>query len=594
MPRRLTRLPHLVRLSLALVWRAAKRELLEIVALQTLMAAALAGQLLLVRSLLSHLVGRTAQFTALVPQILGITGLTIAIGLATTVLGLRGRLLGQLVALHASTDVVRTATSVDLITYEVPGFHDHLQRAQLAAASRPAAMVQELIGTAGAILSIGGIAFALLVIQPLFCLLALAAYVPIWLATRRAGSVGYRQSVEQTERLRMRQYLFETLTTKAPAQEIRAFGIGEFLGERQSAIYRQLLDELRAVLTRRTRIALVGQLGGAVLSTGAVAVLAWFVADGMMTLAQAGSAAGALVVLSGRLHGLASGSAGLYENSLYLEDYVSFVAAGPRIAATRPAATHTHGPQVLTADEVSFTYPSREQPSLTGVSLSLRRGEVVALVGENGSGKTTLAKLLAGLYAPSSGVVAWDGVDIASLDPQAVRRQVAVIFQDFSRYLLPAHDNIALGDCRRFEDRVAVERAARAAGIHDAIARLPHGYDTILGPAYLGGSDLSGGQWQRVALARLFFRDTPLVILDEPTSVLDPRAEAELYASMRTLFRGRGVLLISHRFGSVRSADRIYVLRAGRIAEQGSHEELMAAGGHYAELFELQAGQYRS
>jgi ATP-binding cassette subfamily B protein len=217
---------------------------------------------------------------------------------------------------------------------------------------------------------------------------------------------------------------------------------------------------------------------------------------------------------------------------------------------------------------------------------------VVALVGENGSGKTTFAKLLAGLYAPQSGTISWDGVDATELDPVSVRSRVAVIFQDFVRYLLSARDNIALGDHARYEDGAAVERAAGAAGIHEALAALPGGYDTLLGPEHFGGSDLSGGQWQRVALARAFFRDAPVVILDEPTASLDPLAEAALYERMRDLYAGRGVLLISHRFGSVRSADRIYVLRDGRVHEQGSHRELMDADGYYAELFRLQASSY--
>jgi ATP-binding cassette, subfamily B, bacterial len=592
--KRLQRFPHLVKVSFGIVLAAARRELAEIVAMQALMAAGLGAQLLLVRSLLSHLVSHSsAVFSTVLPQLVGLSALTLVVGTMSVVLGLRSRLLGQLVAKHAINEVIRTATRVDLITYDSAGFHDRLQRAQLSAASRPAMMVQELIGAAGSTLSIGAIGVTLLILQPLFCLLVAVAYIPVWFTTNRAGRLGYRQTVEQTERERMRQYLFEILTTKPPAQEVRAFGIGDFLAERQDAIYGRLLDELRAVLHKRMRVALAGEAASAVLSTGALAVLVWFVTSGRMSLATAGSAAAAMVLLSGRLHGVAGSSAGLYENSLYLEDYVNFVGAASRIDASRPTGTVVHAPEVLTARGLSFTYPSRTRPSLIEASLELRRGEVVALVGENGSGKTTFAKLLAGLYVPGGGSIAWDGVDIATLDPAVVRMYVAVIFQDFVRYLLPAHDNVALGDQSRFEQRLDVESAARAAGIHDTLAGLRSGYDTILGPAYFGGSDLSGGQWQRIALARLFFRDAPIVILDEPTAALDPRAEADLYASMRTLFAGRGVLLISHRFASARTADRIYVLRDGRVHEHGTHAQLIAAGGYYAELFELQASQYR-
>jgi ATP-binding cassette subfamily B protein len=591
--KRLRRMPHLVRISFRLVWSSAKRELLEVVAIQALMAVGVAAQLLVVRSLLSHIVGKSPSFSAIIPQLVALALVSLVVGAAGAVLGLRIRLLSQLVARQAIDGVIRTAISVDLITYDAPGFHDRLQRAQLSAATRPAAIVQELITGAGSLLSVAGIAFALVLIQPLFCLLVLVAYVPVWFTTNRAGRMGYRQTVAQTEQERKRQYLFQTLTSKPPAQEIRAFGVGSFLADRQDGIYETLLDSLRKVLRRRIRMALVGQAMTGLLSALALGALVWFVTTGRMSLSAAGSAAGAMVLLSGRLHGIASSSAGLYENSLYLEDYVNFVGAAPRIAAGRPTAPVHGPPQALAADGVTFTYPSRSRPSLTRASLTLRRGEVVALVGENGSGKTTFAKLLAGLYTPSEGTVTWDGTDLTTLDPAAVTRQVAVIFQDFVRYLLPAHDNIALGDPDRFDDRQAVEEAARAAGIHDTIASLRHGYDTILGPAYYGGSDLSGGQWQRIALARLFFRDSPIVILDEPTASLDPRAEAALYASMRTLFADRGVLLITHRFASGRTADRIYVLRDGELCEAGTHEELIAAGGYYSELYGIQASQFR-
>ena len=592
--KRLRRFPHLVKVSFALVWAAARRELLEVVLLQAVGAAGTAGQLLLLRALLAHLVGNQPRtFGGLLPPLAGLAAVTAVVGISNAVLGLRSRLLAQLVARKATGAVIQTAISVDLITYDAPGFHDRLQRAQLAAGSRPAMMVQELLGAMGAALGIAAIAATLLVIQPLFCLIVLLAYIPVWFATRRAGRLSYRQTVEQTERARMQAYLFEILTSRQPAQELRAFGSAAFLAERHDAIYGGLLDELRAVLLKRQRIALVGEVLTALLSAGAIVLLVWFVTSGRMSLSTAGSAAGAMILLGGRLHGIAGSSAGLYENSLYLEDYVNFVAAAPRLAAARSKQPVRRAPNALIAHEVSFTYPSRSWPSLIDVSLALRRGEVVALVGENGSGKTTFAKLLAGLYAPSSGKVTWDEEDIARLDPEELRRHVAVIFQDFMRYLLPAHDNIALGNPTRFNDRTGVEDAAREAGIHDTLSALRQGYETILGPSYFGGSDLSGGQWQRMALARLFFRDAPVVILDEPAAALDPRAEVELYESMRRLFVDRGVLLISHRFASTRTADRIYVLRDGRIHEEGDHSELMAAGGYYAELFELQASQYR-
>jgi ATP-binding cassette subfamily B protein len=247
---------------------------------------------------------------------------------------------------------------------------------------------------------------------------------------------------------------------------------------------------------------------------------------------------------------------------------------------------------VLTTEDLTFTYPSARRPAVAGVDLRIEAGQVVALVGENGSGKTTLAKLLSQLYRPGSGRILHDGVDVSGAAPDRLRESIAVLFQDFERYVLPASDNIALGRPDRPADEGAVTEAARSAGADAFLRALPDGYSTLLGPEFAGGVDLSGGQWQRVALARAFFRDAPFVILDEPTATLDARAEHELFDRLRTLLAGRTVLLISHRFSTVRMADHIYVLADGRIAEHGTHDSLMAAGGRYAELFALQAAGY--
>lgn len=224
--------------------------------------------------------------------------------------------------------------------------------------------------------------------------------------------------------------------------------------------------------------------------------------------------------------------------------------------------------------------------------MHIAAGEIVALVGENGSGKTTLAKVLSGLYRPDSGQVLWDGTDVTTLDPDWLHDQVTVVFQDFARFMLTVKENIGLGRVDRIEDIEGIVQAGIRSGADSFVREWPTGYDTVLGPVFVGGKDISIGQWQRIALARAFFRDAPLVILDEPTAALDARAEHDLFERMRELFRERSVLLISHRFSSVRSADRIYVLHEGRIVEEGTHDELMRIGGRYAELFSLQAKAY--
>jgi len=247
----------------------------------------------------------------------------------------------------------------------------------------------------------------------------------------------------------------------------------------------------------------------------------------------------------------------------------------------------------ITAERVTFRYPGSERIALHDVSLHVEPGEVVALVGVNGSGKTTLAKLLAGLYLPSEGRICWNGTDTRDADNRELLSQTAIIFQDFIRYWLSAGDNIALGRHERHEDTASIVRAAERAGADTDIGTLPEGYETLLGPAFINGTDLSQGQWQRLALGRTFFRDAPLVILDEPTASLDAKAEHELFARIGELLADRSVLLISHRFSTVRSADRIYVLSGGRVVESGTHDELLAADGTYAELFTLQASPYQ-
>jgi ATP-binding cassette subfamily B protein len=314
---------------------------------------------------------------------------------------------------------------------------------------------------------------------------------------------------------------------------------------------------------------------------------------GSIDAADATAAGAALLLLGQRLLATAAGAGQLYEALLYVHDVAEFERLGELAAEQAPRGAPPLRPDPVVAEDVSFTYPSGHQSALAQVSVRIEPGEVVALVGENGSGKTTLAKLLAGLYAPDGGCVRWNGVDIAGCDASQLRDHAAIILQDHVRWLLPAHDNIALGRHEQFDDRAAVAQAAADAGIGQTLDELPDGYATVLGPEFAGGTELSGGQWQRVAVARALFRDARFVVLDEPTAALDARAEHDLFARLRLLLDGRAGLVISHRFSTVREADRIYVLHAGRVIEHGSHDELMTRAGHYAELFTLQAAAYR-
>lgn len=593
-PRRLTKLPTLVRAALRMVWAAARREFMWNAVSQGVGAVALAGQVLVSRELIDALLQLDdTGFGEVVPWLVALAALNAVVAFANQARIEQQVIMSELVSRHAMDQVLRAATSVDLVAFESPEFHNRLLRAQINASSRPVQMANGVLGALSALITMAGIGVALLLIEPLFLVALLAAYVPVWVATAKASRVGYRFSLEQTERDRERGYLATILARKEEAAEIRSFDLSGYLRGRYDELYRRRVLDLRAMVRRRMRLGLLGAMVTAMLNAGAIALLVWFVSSGRLELAEAGAAAGAILLFAQRLNVLASSATALYESSLFIEDFTTFVDEMPQLeAAAAGDAPPAESFGTLELNDVTFSYPSRPEPVVRGVSMRIERGQVIALVGENGSGKTTLAKLLAGLYRPSSGSISWDGVDTASFDAHALQQSVGVIFQDYAKYMLSAWANIGVGAHHRMGDLDSVLAAAERASARGFLEALPKGFDTRLGAQYFGGSDLSIGQWQRVALARAFFRDAPFLILDEPTAALDPRSEADLFDNIRDLYDGRTVLLISHRFSTVRSADRIYVLDHGQVAEQGDHDSLMAAGGLYAELFTLQANAY--
>lgn len=609
-PRGVKRFPTLLSAAIRLAWASAPGDLIAAAAFQLVSAVGVAAQVLITREVIFAILELDADSSVapVVPWVLALVGIQGLIQVLGLLKAERQRIMGELVARRAIGEVLDTGAAVPLIRYEDPAFHDRLLRAQINAGSRPMQMVNGLLNVVGAVISAIGIAIALLVIAPLFVLFLLVAYVPLLLATRRASRFNYRFSVEQAERDRRLNYYLMTLMSREAAAENRAYGLGTAFRDRWAELFEQRLADLRTLARRRLWLGLVGGTTTALLNGMALVALVWFVADGRLAVADAGAAAAALLLLAQRLRGLAGGASSLYESSLFIADYLGFAAErvaseqrreapagtapGGARAAAHPRPTGT-GFERLEVNGLSFTYPSRTEPALDAVSFSIDEGQVVALVGENGSGKTTLTKLLAGLYTPPPGTVLWNGTDAAELPDSFVRDSVGVIFQNYGRYILSARENISVGRVDEPIDDQRLADAATKAAADRFLRELPKGYDTLLGAEYFGGSDLSGGQWQRVALARGFYRDAPFLILDEPTAALDPRSEAELFSRIRELYAGRTVLLISHRFSSVRDADHILVLDQGRLVEQGAHDELMQLDGLYAELFELQAKAYR-
>jgi ATP-binding cassette subfamily B protein len=430
----------------------------------------------------------------------------------------------------------------------------------------------------------------LLALEPALMFVLLLAFIPLWLASTRNSRAFYRFFWKRTQLERRLAYLWHLMTGKDPAKELRAFDLGPYLLGEHRELYDERLGELRDLVRRRTRISLIANLASPAFLGAAMIYL---LLSGRLSLAQVAIAAWGVYQFGQRLEGIALGAGSLYESALFIEDFASFAAMKPEVIATRPTGAAPSRFERIDVDGVSFAYPGSERLALKDVSLAIEAGQVVALVGENGSGKTTLAKLLSRLYRPTNGRILWDGEDIAGMDPTSLRDAIAVIFQDFLHYEFPARANVAMGRVSREDDLEAIVEAARRAGAHDFIEALPQGYDTLLSRQFHDeGKELSVGQWQLIALARAFFRDAQLLVLDEPTAALDARAEHALFERIRELAAGRSVLLISHRFSSVRDADRIFVLRHGELIEQGDHAELMQHGGLYAELFELQASAY--
>ena len=601
--RTVRRLPALVARAVRLVRHAGGRVFWASVAVQLLAGGVVTAQVLAARLVLDQVIEADRAgdgVGAVAPALLLLVGLTAVLGLSGAAARELSMLLTELVGRDATGRILDVASTVDLEAYEDSGFHDRLERARFNANNRPVMAVNGLLGMLNGAVAALGVTVGLLILHPSLVPVTLVGLVPLWVAENRNGRAWYRFAVDMTPVDRERAYLANTLGSKPLAKEVRAFGIASFLRDRFDGLYARRIAALRMLVGSRLRTALVGSVLASAGTALTLLLLFWLLLSDRLDLASAGAAVLGITYLGQRLRAFATSAGTLYESSLFIEDYFDFldlapaVPAGPGTDPGRPDPSALPPPTFdrIALDDVSFTYPGTTEPALRHVSLEIGHGEVVALVGANGSGKTTLAKVLGLLYRPSSGHVRWDGVAVESEATDAHRRSVAVIFQDFGQYWLSARDNIAIGDVDRRHDLDAVEAAARAVHADEFLAPLPLGYDTVLSRLVEGGRDLSIGQWQRVALARALFRDAPLVIMDEPTAALDPAAEARLFDSIRDLAADRSVLLISHRFSSVRAADRIHVLDHGEVVESGSHDELMARGGRYATMFTLQASAY--
>ncbi|HXY15646.1 MAG TPA: ABC transporter ATP-binding protein [Terriglobales bacterium] len=494
---------------------------------------------------------------------------------------------------HVSIAVMKHASELDLVAYEDPVFYDRLERARVQATDR-LGMIQSIGRLIQQLITAVTMSVTIIVYSPWLMLLLVAGVLPAFLGESHFAFLGYAKNFSQTPIKRQLDYLRVLGGSKEAAKELKLFGLSRFLTERftqlSDRIYVQDVSLARRRLFAGAALSVIGTLG----YYAAYAWVIWRTLTGVLSIGTLTLLAGAIQQASLNIQQVFSTLAGIADQALFLTDLLAFFDMQPTIRS-KPNATPAPRPiqHGFEFRNVSFRYPGTDRLVLNHLDFHLHPGERVALIGENGEGKTTIVKLLTRLYDPTEGQILLDGVDLRDYDLEDLYHEIGVIFQDFMRYEMTARENIASGLIQERENLTLLREAAHKSLADEVIERLPQRYEQMLGRRFEGGVDLSGGEWQKVALARAYLRDAQLLILDEPTASLDARSEFEVFRRFAELTAGKMALFISHRFSTVRMADRIVVLEKGRIAEEGTHEQLSMLGGRYAEMFELQAASYR-
>jgi ATP-binding cassette, subfamily B, bacterial len=520
-------------------------------------------------------------------------GLAVVSSLITRAIDYSDALLANKYTRHVSIQVMKHASQLDLTAYEDPIFYDRLERARVQATDR-LVMIQSIGRLELQFITAVGWSVAVMLYSPWLMLLLIAAVLPAFIGETHFAFLGYAKNFRQTPIKRQLDYLRQAGATKEAAKELKLFNLSSFFTGRfaklSDIVYEQDVD------LAKTRLGIGSILS--VISTGgyygAYTYVIWRTLLGKWGIGTFYFLTAAILNASSNIQQVLSTLSGIADQALFLTDLLAFFEMKPTIQS-KPNALPAPRPirQGFEFRNVSFVYPGTERIVIKGLNFRLEPGERVALIGENGQGKTTLVKLITRLYDPSEGEILLDGVDLREYDLEDLYREIGVIFQDFMRYEMTARENIAVGKIEEIEDLPAVKSAAQKSLADEVVARLGAGYEQMLGRRFEGGVDLSGGEWQKLALARAYLRDAQLLILDEPTAALDARSEYQVFQRFAELTMGKMALFISHRFSTVRMADRIVVLADGIIAEEGTHDQLTRAGGRYAEMFELQAASYR-
>lgn len=494
---------------------------------------------------------------------------------------------------HVSIQVMRHSADLDLIAYEDPVFYDRLERARVQATDR-LGMIQSIGRLVQQLITALTLSISIMLFSPWLMLLLIAGVLPAFLGESHFAFLGYAKNFRQTPIRRQLDYLRVLGGSREAAKELKLFGLSRFLTDRFTRLSDQIYVENVALSKRRliagSFLSIIGTMG----YYSAYVWVIWKTLSGDLSIGTLTFLSGAIMQASSNIQQIFSTASSIADQALFLTDLLAFFDMKPTIRS-KPNALPTPRP-IQRGFEflgVSFRYPGSPRLILNRLDFHLRPGERVALIGENGQGKTTIVKLITRLYDPTEGQVLLDGVDLREYDLEDLYREIGVIFQDFMRYEMTARENIAVGKIDELENLALIEQAARKSLADQVIHKIPQHYEQMLGRRFETGVDLSGGEWQKVALARAYLRNAQLLILDEPTAALDARSEFEVFRRFAELTLGKMALFISHRFSTVRMADRIVVLENGQIAEEGTHDVLASLGGRYAEMFEMQAASYR-
>ncbi|HEX8790822.1 MAG TPA: ABC transporter ATP-binding protein [Polyangiaceae bacterium] len=583
-----------VRMTLALVWRSSPGMTVALAVLTLVGGLVPLGVAYAGKRIVDGVVAHDRRTT--LAWVLVELGLVVALAVVQRGLGLVRSVLGLRLGVDINVTILEKALGLDLSYFEDSEFYDKLTRARREASSRPIALVTESFGLVQSIITLAGYAALLLRFSPWAVLALCLATVPATVAEMRYSKLAFKIRNWRSPESRRLLYLEYVLANDEHAKEVKLFGLGPTLLERYTKLSEEFYEEDRRLYVKRAVWTQVLSLVGTGTFYGAYAAMAIMTAAGLLTLGNM-----TMYVLAFRQGQQSFQSAlgaigSMYEHNLYMSNLWEYL----RLAS--PTATPTSTSTSLTTatttgivfDDVGFKYPGKDAWALRHIDLTIPPGESVALVGDNGAGKTTLVKLLTRLYEPTEGRILLDGRDLREWDPIALRKRFGVLFQDFNQYQLKVRENVGLGSVDHLEDEPRIGRAVESGGANEVVSALPGGLDAALGRWFQDGTELSGGQWQKIALARAFMREeADILVLDEPTSSLDAEAEHAVFERFRALARGRTTIVISHRFPTVRMAHSIVVLDHGTIMERGTHDDLVARGGKYARMFALQAEGYR-